>query len=73
MSSSHDSRPPALLTTTPLPASRKVYVEGALPGVLVPMREITLTPTQAANGGPTTPNASVTVYHCSGPYTHPNA
>ncbi len=73
MSSSHDSRPPALLTTTPLPASRKVYVEGALPGVLVPMREITLTPTQAANGGPTTPNASVTVYDCSGPYTDPNA
>ena len=73
MSSSPDSRPPALLTTTPLPASRKVYVEGALPGVLVPMREITLTPTQAANGGPTTPNASVTVYDCSGPYTDPNA
>ncbi len=73
MSSSHDSRPPALLTTTPLPASRKVYVEGSLPGVLVPMREITLTPTQAANGGPTTPNASVTVYDCSGPYTDPNA
>ncbi|MDA2910729.1 phosphomethylpyrimidine synthase ThiC [Nitrospiraceae bacterium AH_259_D15_M11_P09] len=73
MSSSHDSRPPALLTTTPFPASRKVYVEGALPGVLVPMREITLTPTQAANGGPTTPNASVTVYDCSGPYTDPNA
>ena len=73
MSSSRDSRPPALLTTTPFPASRKVYVEGSLPGVLVPMREITLTPTQAANGGPTTPNASVTVYDCSGPYTDPNA
>ncbi|MBW8064788.1 MAG: phosphomethylpyrimidine synthase ThiC [Nitrospira sp.] len=73
MSSSRDSHPPALLTTTPLPASRKVYVEGSLPGVLVPMREITLTPTQAANGGPTTPNASVTVYDCSGPYTDPNA
>ncbi|MCH6556984.1 MAG: phosphomethylpyrimidine synthase ThiC [Nitrospirae bacterium] len=73
MSSSRDSHPPALLTTTPFPASRKVYVEGSLPGVLVPMREITLTPTQAANGGPTTPNASVTVYDCSGPYTDPNA
>ncbi|MCZ6780995.1 MAG: phosphomethylpyrimidine synthase ThiC [Nitrospirae bacterium] len=73
MSSSRDSHPPARLTTTPFPASRKVYVEGSLPGVLVPMREITLTPTQAANGGPTTPNASVTVYDCSGPYTDPNA
>ncbi len=73
MSSSRDSHPPAPLTTTPFPASRKVYVEGSLPGVLVPMREITLTPTQAANGGPTTPNASVTVYDCSGPYTDPNA
>ncbi|MCH8818727.1 MAG: hypothetical protein IIB03_00210, partial [Acidobacteria bacterium] len=32
----------SVLTTTPLPASRKIYVEGSQPGVRVPMREITL-------------------------------
>jgi phosphomethylpyrimidine synthase len=50
------------LTREPFPASRKVYVEGALPGVAVPMREIALT-----NG------EQVTVYDTSGPYTDPTA
>ncbi|WP_294635615.1 phosphomethylpyrimidine synthase ThiC [uncultured Aquabacterium sp.] len=49
------------LTREPLPASRKVYVEGSHPGVRVPMREVTLT-----NG------ETVTLYDCSGPYTDPN-
>lgn len=49
------------LTREPLPASRKVYVEGSHPGVRVPMREVTLT-----NG------EAVTLYDCSGPYTDPN-
>ena len=49
------------LTREPLPASRKVYVEGSHPGVRVPMREVSLT-----NG------ESVTLYDCSGPYTDPN-
>lgn len=31
---------PAALTREPLPGSRKVYVDGTLPGVRVPMREI---------------------------------
>ncbi|MBP7501969.1 MAG: hypothetical protein KA784_04195, partial [Aquabacterium sp.] len=31
------------LTREPLPASRKVYVEGSRPGVRVPMREVSLT------------------------------
>lgn len=48
------------LTREPLPASRKVYVEGSHPGVRVPMREVSLT-----NG------ESVTLYDCSGPYTDP--
>ncbi|MEK7352176.1 MAG: hypothetical protein AAB177_14980, partial [Nitrospirota bacterium] len=39
------------LTTTPFPASRKVYVQGTQPGVKVPMREISLTPTKSMNGG----------------------
>ena len=49
------------LTREPLPASRKVYVEGSHPGVRVPMREVSLT-----NG------EAVTLYDCSGPYTDPN-
>jgi phosphomethylpyrimidine synthase len=59
------------LTTAPFPASRKVYVEGTLPGVRIPMREISLTPTHAANGGAPTPNQPVTIYDTSGPYTDP--
>ncbi len=49
------------LTREPLPASRKVYVQGHHEGVRVPMREVSLT-----NG------ESVTLYDCSGPYTDPN-
>ncbi|MER3424063.1 MAG: phosphomethylpyrimidine synthase ThiC, partial [Nitrospiraceae bacterium] len=63
----------AALTTAPFPASRKVYVEGTLPGVRVAMREINLTATRTANGGPATPNPSVTIYDTSGPYTDPDA
>jgi phosphomethylpyrimidine synthase len=55
----------------PYPASRKVYVEGKLPGVRVPMREITLTPTRKAEG--VEPNPPVIVYDTSGPYTDPAA
>ncbi len=62
----------AHLTTTPFPASRKVYLNGSQPGVRVPMREITLTPTRSANGSGQTPNPPVTVYDTSGPYTDPN-
>ncbi|WP_455377004.1 phosphomethylpyrimidine synthase ThiC, partial [Petrachloros mirabilis] len=57
------------LTTEPFPASQKVYVNGAYPGVRVPMREIRLTPTKSMNGGTPTPNDPVTVYDTSGPYT----
>ncbi len=60
-------------TTRPFPASGKVYVEGTQPGVRVAQREITLTPTQTANGRPPTSNPSVTVYDTSGPYTDPSA
>jgi phosphomethylpyrimidine synthase len=48
------------LTREPLPASRKVYVQGSHEGVRVPMREVTLT-----NG------EAITLYDCSGPYTDP--
>ena len=59
------------LTTAPFPASQKVYIEGTLPGVRIPMREINLTPTHSANGGTPVPNQPVTVYDTSGPYTDP--
>ena len=54
--------PTSTLSTTPFPASQKVYVEGSLPGVRVPMREIRLTPTKSMNGGGAVANAPVTVY-----------
>ncbi len=63
----------SVLTTTPFPASRKIYVEGTMPGVRVPMREISLTPSRLANGGAPVPNPPVTVYDTSGPYTDPAA
>lgn len=64
--------PSETLTTEPLPASRKVYITGSDPSIRVPMREITLTPTQGPNGAIPTPNPPVTVYDPSGPYTDPD-
>ena len=49
------------LTREPLPASRKIYVEGGQAGVRVPMREVSLT-----NG------EAITLYDCSGPYSDPS-
>ena len=49
------------LTREPLPASRKVYIQGSHDGVRVPMREVSL-----SNG------ECVSLYDCSGPYTDPN-
>ncbi len=62
----------SILTTAPFPASRKIYVSGPRPGVMVPMREITVTPTRSAHGGTPAPNEPVIVYDTSGPYTDPN-
>jgi len=64
----------ARITTTPLPASRKVYVEGVLfPDLRVPFREISLSPTRAGYGRDQheTPNQPILVYDTSGPYTDP--
>ena len=54
------------LTTTPFPASRKVYVQGTLAGVRVPMREIDLTVTKSMNGGTPIANEPITIYDTSG-------
>ncbi len=65
------------ITTQPFPSSRKIYVEGTLPGVRVAMREISLTPTRPMTrhlAGPVQPeeNPPLMVYDTSGPYTDPH-
>src|SRR5271169_3386703 len=64
------------ITQGPLPASRKVYLQGTLhPDVRVPVREISQTPTRLGHGpdAQETPNPPVRVYDASGPYTDPGA
>jgi len=56
---------------TPLPSSRKIFVEGSRPDVRVPMREIVQSDTPASFGAETNP--PVVVYDTSGPYTDPAA
>ena len=61
----------AIITTEPLPASKKVYAAGSQAGVRVPMREIAVSPTRegfSANGRRQA-NPPLTVYDTSGPYT----
>ncbi|HEY4696412.1 MAG TPA: phosphomethylpyrimidine synthase ThiC [Gallionella sp.] len=53
----------------PLPNSRKVYVQGSRPDLLVPMREISQDDTPASMG--VEKNPPIYVYDCSGPYTDP--
>ena len=55
----------------PLPASRKIYVEGSRKDVRVPMREISQTDTPASFGAEK--NTPLAVYDTSGPYTDPDA
>ena len=81
LNGTHQNRPAphAGLSTTPFPASRKVYVEGTQAGVRVPMREITLTPPHSPHAPQDhTPEPalesspkSITVYDTSGAYTDP--
>lgn len=54
----------------PFPNSRKIYVQGSRPDILVPMREISLTPTETDEG--VEENAPVFVYDTSGPYSDPS-
>lgn len=62
-----------IISREPFPASRKIYVKGQLHDIDVAMREISLTETKVHNGfGLTEPNAPVTVYDTSGPYTDPD-
>src|SRR5687767_7378952 len=61
-----------VLTTKPLPASRKILVKSARPDIRVAMREIQLAPTRST-GGAVEENPPFIVYDTSGPYTDPNA
>ncbi|MDP1558821.1 MAG: phosphomethylpyrimidine synthase ThiC [Nitrosomonas sp.] len=51
----------------PLPNSRKIYIQGSRPDILVPMREITQSDTAASMGAEKNP--PIVVYDTSGPYT----
>ena len=53
----------SILTTQPLPASRKIYIEGTDSDLRVPMREISLTDTSQEGSD------TLLVYDTSGPYT----
>jgi len=63
----------ARITRKPFPNSKKIYVEGSDPSIRVPMREITLSATEAGrNNGVAGLNPPVTVYDTSGPYSDPD-
>jgi phosphomethylpyrimidine synthase len=73
-----DSRPNGI-TSQPLPASHKVYIQSNhRPDIKVPMRAIALSHSHggahgSGNGHGEPANAPVIVYDTSGPYTDPNA
>ena len=54
-----------------LPNSRRVYVNGKLPGVRVPFREISQSPSRDFDGS-LSPNPPVRVYDTSGPWGDPD-
>ncbi len=56
------------ILTTPLPGSRKTYVQGSREDIRVPMREIGLSDSQGRDGSKR-PNEPILVYDTSGPYT----
>jgi phosphomethylpyrimidine synthase len=56
----------------PLPNSRRIYVEGKLPGVRVPFREIEQNQTRNFNGS-LEENPPVRVYDTSGPWGDPSS
>ena len=60
-----------LISRDPFPASRKIYVPGALHPIQVAMREIAVGDTVDGYSRATLPNAPVVVYDTSGPYTDP--
>ena len=62
-----------VISQTPFPASRKVFVKGQIHDIQVAMREVILSDTKLhGRFGETEPNAPVTIYDTSGPYTDSN-
>ncbi|WP_183574376.1 phosphomethylpyrimidine synthase ThiC [Mucilaginibacter sp. X5P1] len=62
-----------VISRTPFPASRKVYVKGQIHNIEVAMREVSLNETKLhGRFGETEPNAPVTIYDTSGPFTDPD-
>jgi phosphomethylpyrimidine synthase len=62
-----------VISRTPFPASRKVYVKGQLHNIQVAMREVSLSETKLhGRFGETESNAPVTIYDTSGPFTDPD-
>jgi len=62
-----------VISRTPFPASRKIYVKGTLYDIDVAMREVSLSETKIhGRFGETEPNAAVTIYDTSGPFTDPD-
>ena len=65
-----------IITTTPFPKSKKIYVKGELHDISVAMREIEIGTSAARVNGQlveSTDKKSLTVYDTSGPFTDPNA
>jgi phosphomethylpyrimidine synthase len=76
MSAKTETRPDEMIsgiTRNPLPASKKIYVNGELHDIRVAMREINLSDTRIEHNGKvrSETNGTVTVYDTSGPYTDP--
>ena len=61
-----------VITSTPFPASKKIYVQGKIHDLKVAMREIHLSDTVNKLTGKVQKNDPVTVYDTSGPYTDQN-
>lgn len=60
------------ISQSPLPNSKKVYLDGQIHPIKVAMREIAQQPTRLDNGR-TEKNLPITVYDTSGPYTDENS
>lgn len=60
------------ISRKPFPGSKKIYVKGTLHEIMVPMREIGLSPTTDQFKNVTAENLPVTIYDTSGPYTDPS-
>jgi len=60
------------ITRDPFPASRKIHVDGTLPGVKVAMREISVNDGFAHGQNGNGKKSAITVYDTSGPYTDPD-